>query len=99
MGDLRFTILLFATVLAGYFNRDELFEDFLARYNDEFPDGPEVVGKFQVTFDFISECGFDRKSRIWRKADLFSAIVEIYSLIDETKNALQPSVVLKRLLR
>jgi hypothetical protein len=37
MGDLRYAVLLTATVLGGYFNRDELFEEFLDRYNDEFP--------------------------------------------------------------
>jgi hypothetical protein len=67
MGDLRYAVLLTATVLGGYFNRDELFEEFLDRYNDEFPAESEVQTNFQTTFDFISECGFDKKAEFGGK--------------------------------
>jgi Protein of unknown function DUF262 len=99
MGDLRFSVLLTATVLGGYFNRDDLFEEFLDRYNDEFPDEVEVQANFQRVFDFLNECGFDHKSRIWRKADLFTAIVETYEFLCKVKLPLQPSVVVESLNR
>ena len=97
MGDLRYAVLLTATVLGGYFNRDELFEEFLDRYNDEFPTESEVQTNFQTTFDFITECGFDKKSRIWRKADLFTALIEFYALLCQEKIELQPSEVIEAL--
>lgn len=99
MGDLRFAISLTATVLAGYFNRDEEFEHFLDRYNDEFPQGNEVEKNFQITFDFINECGFAEESRIWRKADIFTAIIEFYNALALEKLSLQPSLVVERLER
>ena len=99
MGDLRYAVLLTATVLGGYFNRDELFEEFLDRYNDEFPAESEVQTNFQTTFDFITECGFDKKSRIWRKADLFTALIEFYVLLCQGKIELQPSEVIEALGR
>lgn len=97
MGDLRFAIQLTATVLTGYFNRDDLFEEFLDRYNDEFPQAKDLETDLQKVFDFISECNFDRRSRIWRKADLFTAIVEIYVALIQDNISLQPIDVVERL--
>jgi Protein of unknown function DUF262 len=97
MGDLRFAVLLTATILGGYFNRDDLFEEFLDRYNDEFPAEGEIRTNFQKVFDFMSECGFDPKSRIWRKADLFTALVEIYELLCQMAMPLQPLQVVEAL--
>lgn len=90
MGDLRFAIQITGTVLTGYFNRDDLFEDFLSRYNDEFPHADFLMKELQFVFDFIDECGFSRKSRIWRKADLFTAIVEVYLAIVQNKVRIEP---------
>jgi hypothetical protein len=64
MGDLRYTLLIIVTLLGGYPNRDDRFEDFLARYNDEFPEKDEMARGIATVFDFIEECGFDAKSRI-----------------------------------
>jgi hypothetical protein len=97
MGDLRFAILITSTALAGYFNRDEEFEAFLDRFNDEFPEEHEVAANFQMTFDFVNECGFDRKSRIWRKADLFTVLIELYFALIQDKVRLQPSDVVANL--
>ncbi len=97
MGDLRFAIQLTATIMTGYFNRDDLFEQFLDRYNDEFFQAAELKTELQKVFDFITECGFDRKSRIWRKADLFTAIVEVYVALIQEHVTLQPSDVVERL--
>lgn len=97
MGDLRFAIQLAATVLTGYFNRDDLFEEFLDRYNDEFPQAQDLAIDLQKVFDFIGECGFSRKSRIWRKADLFTTIVEMYVALTQEHIQLQPSDAVERL--
>ena len=95
MGDLRFALQIVVTILGGYSNRDDRFEEFLERYNDEFPTRNEIEGDIQKVFDFIDECGFEKKSRVWRKADIFTLIFELYlSLIHEHKE-LQPSRVVK----
>lgn len=97
MGDLRFTIQIVATVITGYFNRDDLFEDFLSRYNDEFPQAGEILYELTNVFDFICECGFERKSRIWRKADLFTAIIEIHLIKFVDQINIQPIDTVEKL--
>ncbi len=91
MGDLRFALTLVCTVLAGYFNRDEAFGEFLQRFNDDFPLEGEVRDRLSFCFDFLTECGFEGKSRIWRKADLFTAVVELDGLAQADTTLPQPS--------
>lgn len=91
MGALRLTVIFTATVLGGYFNSDDLFEEFLDRYNDEFPSEPDIQANFQKVLQFIAECGFKDKSRIRRKTDLFTALIEICELLCKVKLPLRPS--------
>jgi len=79
MGDLRFLVSIVGTMLSGYFNRDDSFEELLDRYNDEFPDAEIIERRLTSVLDFIEECGFPKRSRIWKKADLFSIIIELDS--------------------
>lgn len=77
MGDVRFMLQVVITMLGGYFNRDDLFEQFLADYNDHFPKRDEIGQRLTKAMEFIEECGFPPRSRIWKKSDLFTALVEI----------------------
>lgn len=77
MGDLRFALLITITAITSYFNRDDKFQDFLEMYNDEFPARDVLYADFEKVFEFIDECGFSPKSRVWRKSDLFTLIVEL----------------------
>lgn len=77
MGDVRFILQILITYLAGYFNRDELFEEFLADFNDVFPQRDEVAVRLTQALAYIEECGFSSKSRIWKKSDLFTALVQV----------------------
>jgi len=97
MGDLRYVLSIIGTLLKGYFNRDDAFEELLDRYNDEFPGKQVVLDRLQRTFDFLDECGFEPKSRAWKKADLFSLIVELTLLLNISDNGLQPGEVVQRL--
>lgn len=97
MGDLRFALLIIVTILGGYFNRDDKFEEFLELYNDEFPQRDELRIEFRSVFDFIDECGFSKKSRVWRKADLFTLIVEMAFLIHYEGESLDALEVVERL--
>lgn len=93
MGDLRYLLTIISTMLAGYFNRDDAFEELLDRYNDDFPKEGEIYGRIQNTLNFIEECGFENRSRVWRKADLFSFVVELDIALNIKNLNLQPSEI------
>ncbi|TCT19699.1 uncharacterized protein DUF262 [Thiobaca trueperi] len=97
MGDLRYVLSLVGTMVQGYFNRDDAFENLLDRYNDEFPMHAEISGRLQNIFDFIEECGFDPKTRAWKKADLFTLLIELDQVLHIRNERLQPSKVLEEL--
>ena len=90
MGDLRFALSIIITSLGGYFNRDDAFEDYLARFNDDFALHDEVNRRLSAVFAFVDECGFDKRSRVWKKADLFTFLVETDRCLHETKPDIQP---------
>jgi hypothetical protein len=97
MGDLRFALLIVSALLDGYSNRDDAFEGLLSRYNDDFPEADEIRGRMSTVFSFLEECGFTDDSRVWRKADLFSVIVEIDRALNARCIKLTPSEVVERL--
>jgi hypothetical protein len=96
MGDVRFMLQVIITMLAGYFNRDDLFEQFLSDFNDHFPERDQIAARLTTCFDYIEECGFPARSRIWKRSDLFTALVQI-DLALESKGLPGPSEVLERL--
>ena len=77
MGDTKFVLQIIITLLSGYFNRDDSFDEFLSAYNDYFERRDEIVKRITKTFAFIDECGFPAKGRFWKKSDFFTAFVEI----------------------
>lgn len=96
MGDVRFMLQVIITMLSGYFNRDDLFEQFLADYNDHFPRRDEIAQRITQTFEYIEECGFASRSRIWKKSDLFTALIQFDLALCE-KTAPSPSDTLRRI--
>ena len=78
MQDIRFVAVLGATILNSYFNRDEEVEEFLGRYNDEFPLRIDLERELDLVIDFIDNMAMPSSSRIWKKADLFTALVELH---------------------
>ncbi len=97
MGDLRYTLSIIGTMLHGYFNRDDEFEELLSRYNDDFQQAAEIDERANTVISFIEECGFDAKSRVWKKADLFTLFCEIDDTLNIRVCALAPSVVVSRI--
>ncbi|WP_169980717.1 DUF262 domain-containing protein [Tautonia rosea] len=97
MGDLRYTLTLIITFLQGYFNRDDDFGELLDRFNDEFPREQEIEQRLRFCFDLVSECGFEAKSRIWKKADLFTVLVELDKLRQSGIQLPQPLQLLEKL--
>ncbi|WP_175916798.1 DUF262 domain-containing protein [Burkholderia sp. BCC1638] len=77
MGDVRFVLQVLITMMDGYFNRDEPFESYLIRFNDHFPDRDFYSNRMIDLFSYIDECGFSPKSRLWKRSDLFTGLIEI----------------------
>jgi len=96
MGDTKFILQIIITMLSGYFNRDDSFDDFLSSYNDYFERRDEIVKRITNVFAFIDECGFPGKGRFWKKSDFFTAFIELdRGFLDDVD--LQPSRVLEAL--
>lgn len=97
MGDLRFVLSIIGTMIQGYFNRDDAYEMLLDRYNDDFPMQEEIQLRLQASFDFIDECGFEEKSRAWKKADLFTLVVETDECLRGGNDRMDPLQVIEDL--
>lgn len=91
MGDLRFALTIVISVMGGYFNRDDDFEKYLETYNEVFRRKSEIFESIDGVFRFIEECGFAKKSRVWRKADFLTLAVELYGLLIDEKSGIEPS--------
>jgi hypothetical protein len=98
MGDLRYALTIVITLISGYFNRDDAFEDLLNRYNDDFPLESAIDARIKNILSFIEECGFTPRSRVWRKADLFTLIVELDRAL-AADAGLQPSKTVENVER
>lgn len=92
MGDTRFCLVLVCTFMSGYSNRDDELEKYLENYNEEFKQKESLRAEFDNVADFIALCDFDAKSRAWKKADLFTLLVEIHRAIYKRKIPLNPEV-------
>ncbi|EGV16087.1 GmrSD restriction endonuclease domain-containing protein [Thiocapsa marina] len=90
MGDVTFCLTVVITTLAGYFNRDSLFEEFLEKYNDEFEHSVDLKEELQSVFDLIEHARLGPNSRAWRKADLLTLIVELYHFTVRRSHAISP---------
>ncbi len=56
----------------------------------------EITRRLNLAIQYIDECGFPSQSRIWKKSDLFTALVEIdFALCDNA--ALSPTETLFRI--
>ncbi|MEF8717542.1 MAG: DUF262 domain-containing protein [Candidatus Accumulibacter necessarius] len=97
MGDLRFSVSIVTTMLQGYFNRDDAFEELLSRYNDDFSESASIKNRIDKVVDYIDECNFDPKSRAWKKADLFTLFVELDRAMQDDAFDVQPHEVVESL--
>ena len=97
MQDVLFVLYIIATMLGGYFHRDDRIEEYLTRYNDEFPDQKEIEYKLDWIKEFIGDAGFESKSRVWKKADLFTVFVELERVVFQEGRRLRAVHVKERL--
>lgn len=78
MQDTRFAMVFTTTILSTYFNRDDELESYLSQYNDEFPLASDLEREIDRTFAFVTDMAFLPSARVWKKADLFTLLVEVY---------------------
>jgi hypothetical protein len=97
MNDLRYVLWIIISIVSTYFNRDDELENYLKEYNNSFPLEVEVDAGLQTVFSFIDACEFDDKSRVWKKADLFTLIVELHRAIVKNGMRLKPAATANRL--
>ena len=93
MLDTLFVLQVVTTVLSSYFNRDSEIEDYLQQYNDEFPAATNTESAMKAVFTLIDEMDLPSDSRAWKKADLFTLLVELHRARFKTKLSLQPSAL------
>ncbi len=97
MHDLRFVLTVVVTIMSTYFNRDDELDDYLGRFNDEFAEAETVEKELTTTFEFLELMHFDSKSRVWRKPDLFTTLVELHRAIVKQGKELDPGTVARSL--
>ena len=97
MQDLRYCLVLVATMMSTYFNRDEDIEDYLQKYNDVFPEAEQLGQQIDASFAFVRDLQLPADSRAFRKTDLFSLLVEIRRALFSRKIAIEPEGVADRL--
>jgi hypothetical protein len=97
MNDLRYVLTVIVTLMSTYFNRDDELESYLKNYNDEFDGEAEIWERLQIVFDFIDKCQFSPKSRVWKKTDLFTLIIELDRAINRHKLRLLSETVARNL--
>lgn len=93
MRDVRFALSIVVTVMSTYFDRDNELENYLQEYNDTFEEKCCLEIGFQRVFKFIEACKFPQNSRVWRKADLFTLLVEIYRALVKGNKSLESAKV------
>ena len=97
MQDVRYCLVLVATLLSAYFNRDNDIETFLTKYNENFERSAEISNLLQSNFTFIESLGFPNDSRMFKKADLFTVIIELSKLPADFKKKLEANKIAKTL--
>lgn len=78
MEDTRFILAYMVTVMSTYFTRDSAIEQYLEKYNEEFPNSAEIQSETAQVTTFVENCQFQQTSRVWKLADIFTLLVEVY---------------------
>lgn len=90
MGDVTFCVNLVTTLLNGYYHRDEKNQEYLERYNDDFPERDRIQRELDRVFDFVVDCKLPEKCRAWKQTDLLTLLVELHHLLITERAKLDP---------
>ena len=78
MADLHFIFLVMATLEnKGYFSQDKEVENFIAKFNDEYPAKHHIKALIIQTFTTIKTLSLPVDSIWFRKSNFFTLVVEI----------------------
>ncbi len=97
MGDIRYVLTIIITMITGYFNRDEFLETYLSENNDAFEMRDEIQDRWSKCLSFIRDCQFSETSRVWKKVDFFTFVVELDRILVKQAPILKPKEVSERL--
>lgn len=92
MGDLHFMLLLMATYEeGGYYPGNKATEDFIEKYNNEYPNALIIKEKFCSLISRIVELSLPSESIWYRKSNFFTMFIELLntqSLPEDLKSRL-----------
>lgn len=78
MYDFQYLMLITSTVLEGsYFGRNTIVDEYLEKYNSEFPDYEIVIKKLINSIEIMHKLDFSKNSYWYNKANLFTLLVEL----------------------
>ncbi len=78
MGDLHFMLLLMATFEeGGYYAGDKYTEDYIEKYNNEYPNSEAIKERFLYIIDVISRLELSNESIWYRKSNFFTLFIEL----------------------
>lgn len=98
MNDVVFCLTFVISILSNYFNRDDEFEAYLSKYNDEFEHAAELEIELIRVFKFIEDLNLPDRCRGWKKADLLNLIVEIHRALFKSKIQIKVGEVAENLV-
>jgi hypothetical protein len=90
MDDTRFCLTLIISIMSSYFNRDDLFEEFLSKYDECFDEKDILKEQLDNIFSFIDATIPSNNSRIFKKADLLTFIVELHRIVYKDNLDIKP---------
>ena len=74
----QYIMTLVATIdQEEYFNRNEKISQYIEGFNETFPKAAEILNRLITVTDFITSLEVKRSSRWYKKANLFTLIVEL----------------------
>jgi len=93
MNDTKYCLVLIITMISTYFNRDNELEEYLLKYNEEFPYKDRIYGEFIEIISFIDSLNFQPSSRAFKKADFFTLFIELHRAIIKNQIKLSASTI------
>ncbi|MGB5594985.1 MAG: DUF262 domain-containing protein, partial [Crocosphaera sp.] len=78
MADLYFILLVMSTLEeGGYFPQDKELENYIVKFNDEYPNKNYMKALLIKTFAIIKDLKLDNDSIWYRKSNFFTMVIEI----------------------
>lgn len=78
MFALQYIMTLISTMdCEEYFSRNEKLKSYIEGYNDNFPKANELLDRLSEVTRFIRKTGISRESRWYKKANLFTLVIEL----------------------